>query len=418
MTAGTRNGRRQAMMTQPAISTLTRVTKALTGAVFAAFLAQAAAAQSSPFAPVRIINDMVISQYELDQRVIFLTLLRQPGDPVEEALKGLTQDKLQLWSADQLGITVTPEQIKAGMEEFAARANLTADKFVEAIGQAGMDAESFRDFVKAGLVWREVVRGKFGPTVSISEAEIDRALAAYVPTTIPQVDVSEIVIPATGDGRNAALALARKLKIDLSVDGDFEAAARAHSAGPTAGSGGHLAPLRLTSLPKEAIAVVRRLKPDQVSEPVVMDDEVRLYKLHAITDETLSGPGETVVDYALYALPSGQDAASLRARVDSCDDLYTEAKGQPEANLLRESHPVSAVPADIAAALTLLDAGESTTIQRGGAPAFLMLCRRGSDVALQPLRDDVRAQLMNQRLAALAEIYMEELRSEAIIREP
>ena len=31
---------------------------------------------------------------------------------------------------------------------------------------------------------------------------------------------------------------------------------------------------------------------------------------------------------------------------------------------------------------------------------------------------DVRAQLLNQRLAALAEVYMEELRSEAIIREP
>ena len=139
-------------MTQPAISNLKRVTRTLLGAAFALGLAQAAAAQSSPFAPVRIINDKVISQYELDQRVIFLTLLRQPGDPVEEALRGLTQDKLQLWIGEQFGVTVTPEQILAGMEEFAARANLTPEQFVEAIGQAGMDAESFRDFVKAGLV--------------------------------------------------------------------------------------------------------------------------------------------------------------------------------------------------------------------------------------------------------------------------
>jgi peptidyl-prolyl cis-trans isomerase SurA len=99
------------MMTQPAISNLKRVTRTLLGAAFALGLAQAAAAQSSPFAPVRIINDKVISQYELDQRVIFLTLLRQPGDPVEEALRGLTQDKLQLWIGEQFGVTVTPEQI-------------------------------------------------------------------------------------------------------------------------------------------------------------------------------------------------------------------------------------------------------------------------------------------------------------------
>lgn len=406
-------------MTKPAISKLTHVTRALLGGVCAVFLAQAAMAQSSPFSPVRIINDKVISQYEIDQRVIFLTLLRQPGDPQEEALKGLTQDKLQLWIAEQFGITVTPEQILAGMEEFAARANLTSEQFIEAIGQAGMEPEAFRDFIKAGLVWREVVRGKFGPSVSITEADIDRALAGYVPTVVPQVEVSEIVIPATGAGRDAALALARKLKIDLSVDGDFEAAAREHSAGPTAGRGGALAKQRLTSLPEAAVPVVRRLQPDQVSEPVVMDDQVVLYKLHAITDEQLSGPGEVVVDYAQYLMPAGTDAAALRASVDTCDDLYTVAKGQPAEMLLRDSKPVSAVPADIKAALTMLDVGESSTaVQRSGYQVFLMLCDRGYDKALVPLREDVRVQLTNQRLAAMAEVYMEELRSEAIIREP
>ncbi|OHC54730.1 MAG: hypothetical protein A3D16_11375 [Rhodobacterales bacterium RIFCSPHIGHO2_02_FULL_62_130] len=407
------------MMTQPAISNLKRVTRTLLGAAFALGLAQAAAAQSSPFAPVRIINDKVISQYELDQRVIFLTLLRQPGDPVEEALRGLTQDKLQLWIGEQFGVTVTPEQILAGMEEFAARANLTPEQFVEAIGQAGMDSESFRDFIKSGLVWRDVVRGKFGPGITISEADIDRALAGYVPLSVPQVDVSEIVIPATGNGRDAALALARRLKIDLSVKGDFEAAARAHSAGPTAGNGGHLAKQRLTSLPEDAISVVRRLKPDEVSEPVVMEDRVVLYKMHAISDEQLSGPGELVLEYAQFLMPAGEDAAALRARVDTCDDLYTVAKGLPEDRLQRDSLPLSAVPSDISAALTLLDVGESTTaLQRSGYQVFLMLCNRGYDKALVPLREDVRAQLLNQRLAALAEVYMEELRSEAIIREP
>jgi peptidyl-prolyl cis-trans isomerase SurA len=109
----------------------------------------------------------------------------------------------------------------------------------------------------------------------------------------------------------------------------------------------------------------------------------------------------------------------LRARVDTCDDLYTVAKGLPEDRLQRDSLPLSAVPSDISAALTLLDVGESTTaLQRSGYQVFLMLCNRSYDKALVPLREDVRAQLLNQRLAALAEVYMEELRSEAIIREP
>ncbi len=44
------------------------------------------------------------------------------------------------------------------------------------MGQGGVAPETFRDFIANGLLWRELVRGKFLPTVSISEAEIDRAI--------------------------------------------------------------------------------------------------------------------------------------------------------------------------------------------------------------------------------------------------
>ena len=47
-----------------------------------------------------------------------------------------------------------------------------------------------------------------------------------------------------------------------------------------------------------------------------------------------------------------------------------------------------------------------------------MLCRRGAALAEQPTRDEVRLQLTNQQLGTMAEIYLEELRSEAIIVTP
>jgi peptidyl-prolyl cis-trans isomerase SurA len=46
-----------------------------------------------------------------------------------------------------------------------------------------------------------------------------------------------------------------------------------------------------------------------------------------------------------------------------------------------------------------------------------MLCSRGPAPDLEPEREVVREQLLNQRLSALADIYLEELRSEAIITE-
>lgn len=408
-------------MTRPAISRL----KALARLSVLALVLPAgmALAQSGAFAPVKIVNERVITQYELQQRILFMQLLRQPGDIPAESMKGLIDDRLRTYGAELLGITITEDNVLAGMEEFAARANLTAEQFIAAVAQGGVEAETFRDFVTAGLVWREVVRAKFGPTISISEAAIDRAMANFVPTSAIAVSLSEIVLTATGADRSSALALARKLKTELQAGGDFAATARAYSAGATAGSGGQLPWQRLAQLPADAALAVRTLAPGQVSDPVVLDDKVVIYLMREQRQDQISEQSAFVVDYAEFLLPNdgtaGTEAAQVRAAVDTCDDLYAVAKGLPADRLTRQSLPQSQVPGDVAGALAMLDAGESSTaLTRGGWRVFLMLCRRGAAAEDMPSRDEIRLQLTNQRLAARAEIYLEELRSEAIITDP
>ena len=375
---------------------------------------------ASPFSPIKIVNDRVITQYEYDQRLLFLQILRQPGDLEAEAIKGLIDDRLRMGAADQFGIKLPAEAVKAGMEEFAGRANLTAEKFIEVVGKDGIEAQSFRDFVEAGLVWREIVRGKYGGTIQISDAAVDRALAAQKPLAAIKVRLAEISIPAVGAGRGQALALARKLKQEIIAGADFAAAARSNSTGPTAGRGGTLDWLRLAELDPDAALAVRGLAPGQISVPVLLDDRAVIYQMiEQGTDEAGAAPA-TVVDYAQFLIADGADtAAKVRATVDSCDDLYTLARGLPADRLLRQTVLQTQLPADVAGALANLDAGESSTaLKRGGFRVFLMLCRRGAAETEQPTRDEVRLQLVNQRLGSLAEIYLEELRSDAIIREP
>src|SRR5690606_22504562 len=121
-------------------------------------LAAPSVAQSGQFSPVVVVNDSAVTRYELDQRVQFLTMLRAPGDPVAEAEKGLIEDRLRIAAAKAAGITINDQQIAAGMAEFAGRANLDTEQFLQAIGQGGVAPEAFRDFVAAGLAWREAVR--------------------------------------------------------------------------------------------------------------------------------------------------------------------------------------------------------------------------------------------------------------------
>jgi peptidyl-prolyl cis-trans isomerase SurA len=310
------------MMTRPAFFRLTAATRAATLALALALPSGAVLAQTGPFSPVRTVNERVITQYELDQRILFMQLLRQPGDIPAESLKGLTDDRLRSHGAEAAGVALTEDAVRAGMEEFAARANLTAEQFIEALAQGGVDAETFRDFVTSGLAWREVVRAKFGPGLVISEAAIDRSLANFVPTSALSVLMSEIVLPATGADRNSALALARRLKSELKGGGDFAVLARGNSAGPTAGNGGAVDWQRLAQLPEDAAAAVRGLAPGQVSEPVILDDKVVIYLMREMRQDQIAEQTAKVVSYAEFLIPNdgaaGAEAARVRAAKACC----------------------------------------------------------------------------------------------------
>lgn len=380
-------------------------------------------AQGNPFAPRIYINDRAVTEFELAQRMRFMQLLRAPGSTEEIALKNLIEDRLRLTAAKQLGLAVTPEQIQAGMEEFAGRANLTADDFVAELGKAGVEAQTFRDFVEAGVIWRDVVRTKFGARANISETEIDRALAAASQQAAVTVQVSELVIAAPAGQEVAAMAEAIRLKAEIDNGASFGALARSRSAAASAARGGRLDWMPLANLPPAIAPFIVALSPGEVSDPVAVTGGVALFQLQARKALPQPAPTSVTVDYAQFLVPDNGNAAAelarLHAKADSCDDLYGLAKGLPAEHLLRETKPLAEVPQDVALELARLDAGESSTaLVRGGARVFLMLCARAPLFEAAPTRDAVRAQLANQRLSGYADDYLADLRANAIIREP
>ncbi|MFN3845607.1 MAG: peptidylprolyl isomerase [Paracoccaceae bacterium] len=392
-------------------------------AVPVASLPQRAQAQGgSPFDAVLRINDSVITRYEMDQRKLFLKLLRVPGDPEKEALQGLTQDRLAAAEAKRFGLRLTREQLTAGMEEFAGRANLTAAQFVEALGQAGVEMETFRDFVGNGLLWREIVRGRFLPTTSVTEAEIDRVIANSANNTAMQLLLSEIILPVQGDPE-AQQELARRLKAEITTEDGFAAAARRYSASPSAGRGGRLDWTPVSELPAQIVELVLALGPGQVSDPVTLPNAVAMFQLRDVAEDKTATAPLVELEYAEFLLPNTEtvlaEAAALHNRVDTCKDLFAEARGLPEDRLKVETRTVPEIPGDVALQLAQLDPGEySTALTRGGWRVFLMLCGRGPKGEGQIDRSAIREQLISQKLTFLAEGYLEELRSEAIIETP
>lgn len=394
-------------------------------ALIAALMLSVAAplAAQGLFSPAITVNDRVITGYELEQRQRFVELLRAPGDPAEVARQQLIEERLKLEAASAQGIVPGEEEIIAGMEEFAGRANLTREEFVQALAAGGVAEASFREFVEAGLAWRELVRARFAGRVQISEAEIDRALSGAGGTGGVRVLLSEIIMPAPAPQAEAVNARARRIS-QITSEAAFSAEARRYSATPSRANGGRLPWRNINDLPPALRPIILALAPGEVTDPLPIPDAVALFQLRAIEETDYAEPDYAAIDYATYLIPGGRSAQALAEAqritdlTDRCDDLYGIAKGQPEERLTRISRAPGEIPQDIGIELAKLDPGEtSAVLTRGDNLLLVMMCGRTAAVNEDTAREDVVAALRNRRITAYADGYLQQLLADARIVE-
>ena len=339
--------------------------------------------QNNPFAPVARVNESVITAFEVEQRARFLSLLNQPGTGRDVVLEALIEDRLRLQAARSFGLSLSDESLQTGLEEFANRVNLSAEEFVTALEQAGVARETFRDFIAVQLIWRDLIRGRFGNRVQVNESDIDRAVAASDQATGLRVLLSEIIIPAPPPRAAQVQAIAQEIS-QVRTASEFSSFARRFSATASRGAGGRLDWTPLNNLPAQLRPLILALSPGEVTQPLNLPNAVALFQLRDIEETGRAQPEFAAIEYAAYYMDGGRSADTLaraeqlRKSVDVCDDLYGIAKGQPAEVLDRGSLPPSEIPDDIALELAKLDPGEvSTTLTRanGQTLVFLMLWR-------------------------------------------
>nr|WP_188129875.1 peptidylprolyl isomerase [Roseovarius litoreus] len=386
----------------------------------------APASAQNLFAPVVKVNDQAITGYEIQQRARMLTLFRSPGNPVELAREQLIEERLKVDAARAAGLVLEDADIRVGMEEFASRANMTAEEFIGALEGAGVSEQSYREFVRAGMTWRELVRARFAPRVSVSDADLERARAALTEDSGVRVLLSEIIMPITPQDAEEVQDRAARIS-ELDSIPAFSAEAQRYSASATAARGGRLDWMSITNLPPQLRPVILALGPGDVSDPLPIEGAVALFQLRDIEETDTPEPDYAAIEYATYYIAGGRSeqalarAARVRADIDTCDDLYGIAKGEPAEVLDRGSYAPDELPQDIAIELAKLDPGEvSTNLTRsnGQTLVFLMLC--GRTPALEgegPSAEQLTNLIRNRRIDSFADGYLAQLRAEARIIE-
>ncbi|MES0824146.1 peptidylprolyl isomerase [Ruegeria sp. SCP11] len=398
------------------------VAPVLVGAMLAVTTPQADA--QSLFSPAIKVNQDIITWYELNQRQQFLSALGAPGASETEVRNALIDERLRRQAMREAGIEAAPEDIQVGIDEFAARGQLSSDQFLQLLADQGVDRETVRDFVADQVSWRDYISARYLSQARPTDDEINRALGQSGGGGL-QVLLSEIIIPVNQQTIAQAELLAEEIARLEGYDA-FEAAAIQYSAAATRENGGRLDWLNLSSLPPALQPLILGLKNGDITQPLTLPNAIALFQMRGLREVATGATNYSEIDYAIYNMPGGRsadtlaNAAKLREQIDTCDDLYGIAKDQPAEVLQRIQSSPSEIPRDVALELAKLDINEvSTTLTRnnGQTLLFLMLCTRTRDRGEETSRTDVANALTQQRLTAFADSLLAQLRAEATIVE-
>ncbi len=378
---------------------------------------------ASIYSPIYHVNDSVVTEYELQQRIKMLQSFGTRGDLRQMATDQLIEDRLRSQAAKEAGITTNDEEILGGMEEFAARGNFSTEQLLNYFRQRGVHRETFEDFVSAGILWRNVIGARFASKVNVTDEEVDAQLNVNAISFPKTVNIAEIILPVAERGAAQTRALADRLSQTLKSSNQFSIAAKKFSKSDTAFRGGAMGWIPLGTLPAQVSSRVSALEPGQVTAPIILGSAIALYQLRGVREAKSAGEQVISVSYLNVIMPNtkssqgGQIAAAtkLMNSSDTCLDMQANTSKFAENAVTSQSLPSAQVPVRLAVEIAKLDPNESGYyVAENGGINVVMLCNRAKDLP-EGAREQIRNALFGQRVGSFGAGYLQELRGDAII---
>ena len=361
------------------------------------------------------VDGAAITNYELEQRILFFSFLNEPGDTLISSRQSLIDDRLKMAAGSKEGFALTPTELENAMLDFAKNSNQSLSGLLNLLNEGGVDAETFRDYVEVGVVWREVVRKRFGSQSQPTESEIDRALAAERAEGDISVLLTEIVLPAGPSQLEESRKIARELAKITSI-GSFSEKAKKLSVSSSRDNGGKIPWRNLKDLPNGLRQIIASLRPGQVAKPLEVQNAIVLFQLRDVEELGLKAPEIISMKFAkITGINSVLDLATKT--VNSCDDLYGLVKLDKDVVLeMLTQHP-DEIEQATALRLNRLDRHEMSIFSDSpdSIGNMIMLCERNYTTSADISRSEVAKNIRAARLTNLAEGYLAELRTNATV---
>ena len=134
-------------------------------------------AQSSNTFNVAVeVNDQIITNYEISQRIKMLETFGAKSVSKKEVINSLINERLYTYSAIELETLPDNSEIDKGLDDFAKRGNLNKKDLLAYLDSRNVSQETLIAYITAGLTQRKVIQKKFVNNIIISQGDVASAI--------------------------------------------------------------------------------------------------------------------------------------------------------------------------------------------------------------------------------------------------
>ncbi|MBY0336790.1 MAG: peptidylprolyl isomerase [Acetobacteraceae bacterium] len=237
-----------------------------------------------------VVNGDVVTQAEVASRARLFALNAGVAVNAEtlarlqpQVLRLLVDERLRMQEVQRLRIPVSDNDVADAIAEIERRNNLPAGGLRAQLRNAGVQPRTLFDQVRAQIGWGRLLRALLGPRAEVSDQEVQDTIAAYrARQGQPEFLVGEIYIPIDNAAQDAEVRrFVEEVVAQLRRGTPFPVAATQFSQSQSAVAGGDLGWVGLTQLDPEVAAVVERMPPGAVSNPIRVAGGYQIVTLRA-----------------------------------------------------------------------------------------------------------------------------------------
>ncbi|MDB0000664.1 SurA N-terminal domain-containing protein [Amylibacter sp.] len=122
------------------------------------------------------VNDQIITNYEISQRIKMLETFGAKSVSKKEVINSLINERLYTYSAIELEALPNNSEIDKGLDDFAKRGNLNKKDLLAYLDSRNVSPETLIAYITSGLTQRKVIQKKFVNNIIISQGDIASAI--------------------------------------------------------------------------------------------------------------------------------------------------------------------------------------------------------------------------------------------------